>query len=214
MATKLFPTIHLSPAIATMALGSASASYSLLEKIRIAALHSFKGVEVYFGCLEAHAYATTGVVNHQSLLQAAMETKKDCNQNGIVSALQVNVQNSQAITTTLAFVQKYSIRMVVKNTGHDHLGRSSAADTLVLSTKQLENMPFKSSFTVQNSPTAGNKQNITIIGAGANAETATGFFDKYNIIITIGDCALWWALQADLAKAPAIVLWHPLTDQY
>ncbi|KAJ4856794.1 xylose isomerase-like TIM barrel domain-containing protein [Trichoderma breve] len=83
MAAKLFPTINLSPAIATMALGSASAGHSLLEKIRIAALHSFKGVEVYFGCLEAHAYVTAGVVDHQSLLQAAVETKEVCDQNGI-----------------------------------------------------------------------------------------------------------------------------------
>lgn len=76
--------MNLIPAIATMSLGSASAGHSLIEKIRIAALHSFKGVEIFLGCLEAHAYATAGIVDQQSLVQAAKEVKEVCDQNGIV----------------------------------------------------------------------------------------------------------------------------------
>ncbi|UKZ53296.1 hypothetical protein TrVGV298_007088 [Trichoderma virens] len=108
---------------------------------------------------------------------------------GRLSPLQVNVQNSQDITTTLAFVRKYGIRMVVKNTGHDFLGRSSAANTLLLSTHNLKNMAFKSSFTLKNCPAASSKHNIGIIGAGVIAEEAVDFFDQHNMMVTIGGCS-------------------------
>ncbi|KAL7905495.1 hypothetical protein GGI35DRAFT_460822 [Trichoderma velutinum] len=78
--------------------------------------------------------------------------------------------------------------MVVKNTGHDFLGRSSAANTLVLNTNNLKHMSFEPSFTVQNCPAAGKKKNIAIIGAGVNAGEAMNFFDQHNMMVTIGGC--------------------------
>ncbi|KAL7939405.1 hypothetical protein V8C35DRAFT_275234 [Trichoderma chlorosporum] len=138
------------------------------------------------GALENTAWETCGTANCYPGVFAPQG--QNCSL-GRLSALQVNVQNNQDITTTLAFVRKYGIRMVVKNTGHDYLGRSSAANTLVLSTNKLKNMSFESSFTVQNCPATGNKQNIAIIGAGVNAEEAMGFFDNYNMMVTIGGCA-------------------------
>lgn len=137
------------------------------------------------GVLENTAWETCGTAN---CFPGVFVSQGQTCSLGRLSALQVNVQTSQDITTTIAFVRKYGIRMVVKNSGHDYLGRSSAANTLILSTRNFKNMTFESSFTAQNCPAAGNKQNIAIIGAGVNAKEAMNFFDQHNMMVTIGGC--------------------------
>jgi FAD/FMN-containing dehydrogenase len=107
---------------------------------------------------------------------------------GRLSALQVYAKTSEDITSTIAFVRKHGIRMVIKNTGHDYHGRSSAANSLTLNTHNLKNISFESSFTAQNCPSAGTRQNIAIIGAGVVAQEAVDYFDERNFMVTIGGC--------------------------
>ncbi|KAM0245094.1 hypothetical protein ACHAQJ_010648 [Trichoderma viride] len=102
--------------------------------------------------------------------------------------MQVHAKTSQDITATIAFVREHGIRMVIKNTGHDYLGRSSAANSLALNTYNLKNISFESSFTAQNCPTASTRKNIAIIGAGVNAQEAMDYFDQRDFMVTIGGC--------------------------
>ncbi|RFU81505.1 fad-binding domain-containing [Trichoderma arundinaceum] len=106
---------------------------------------------------------------------------------GRISPLYVDAETPSDITATLAFAKQHGIRIVVKNTGHDYLGRSAAANTLGLRTHNMKNKSFVSSFTAQNCA-ASNKQNIGIIGAGVNAEEAIAFFGSHGMMVTTGGC--------------------------
>ncbi|KAK1248182.1 hypothetical protein MKX08_006402 [Trichoderma sp. CBMAI-0020] len=108
---------------------------------------------------------------------------------GRLSALQVYATTAEHITATIAFVRKHGIRMIVKNTGHDYLGRSSAANTLTLNTHNMKNISLETSFTAQNCPSAGTRQNIAVIGAGVNAQEAMDYFEQRNIMVTVGGCS-------------------------
>lgn len=75
--------MSLLPAIATVSLGRASAGHSLFEKIKQAAAHSFKGVEVFYECLEHHARTLPGGLSNDNLLLAAQQTKRLCGRLGV-----------------------------------------------------------------------------------------------------------------------------------
>ncbi|PTB65114.1 FAD-binding domain-containing protein [Trichoderma citrinoviride] len=106
---------------------------------------------------------------------------------GRISPLYVDAETPADITATLGFTKRHGIRIVVKNTGHDYLGRSAAANTLGLRTHNMKNMTFASSFKAHNC-TVSNRQNIGIIGAGVNAEEALAFFEKHGVMVTVGGC--------------------------
>lgn len=106
---------------------------------------------------------------------------------GRISPLYVDAETSSDITATLAFAKQYGIRIVIKNTGHDYLGRSAAANTLGLRTHNMKNMTFESSFAAQNCATS-NKQNVGIIGAGVTAQEAIVFFQNHGMMVTTGGC--------------------------
>lgn len=74
---------------------------------------------------------------------------------------------------------------MVKNTGHDVLGRSAAANTLALCVYKLKHMSFHFSFTTRNF-SISHRQNVGVIGAGDIAEDAVAFFSKQGMMATIG----------------------------
>jgi len=73
----------LQPAIATVSLGRSEAGHTLLSKIEKAAKHSFKGIEVFFECLEYHAKGLAGGLSDANLLVAAQQVRESCNSYGI-----------------------------------------------------------------------------------------------------------------------------------
>ncbi|KAL6863500.1 hypothetical protein ACO1O0_003755 [Amphichorda felina] len=75
--------MSLVPAIATVSLGRASAGHSLFKKVEQAAAHSFKGVEVFYECLEHHASTLPGGLSNTNILLAAQQTRILCDQHGI-----------------------------------------------------------------------------------------------------------------------------------
>lgn len=75
--------MSLVPAIATVSLGRATAGHQLPAKIKAAASHSMKGIEVFYECLEQHAFDITGSINYQSLMKAAKEVAELCSEYGM-----------------------------------------------------------------------------------------------------------------------------------
>ncbi|UJR23879.1 hypothetical protein I4U23_026851 [Adineta vaga] len=61
-----------------------------------------------------------------------------CNQ-GSVPVLAVNATLPEHVEATLRLVQKYNLRLVVKTTGHDFFGRSTAAGSLLLWLHHMKN---------------------------------------------------------------------------
>ncbi|KAL5090402.1 hypothetical protein Trisim1_004303 [Trichoderma cf. simile WF8] len=137
-----------------------------------------------YGAMDLTQWEACGAANcYPSFLQPQRPT---CSL-GRLSALYVDAEEPADVTATLGFVRRHGIRLVVKNTGHDVLGRSAAANTLSLRVYNLKNMSFHSSFTAHNCSTS-NRQNVGVIGAGVSAEDAVTFFSKQGMMVTVGGC--------------------------
>lgn len=71
----------IQPAIATVSLGRASAGHDLVQKLHQASSSGFKGVELFFECLEALASKskdTSGAPSRQEIVDAAIAVQETC----------------------------------------------------------------------------------------------------------------------------------------
>lgn len=71
--------------------------------------------------------------------------EEPCGQ-GRISLYSVLAESVHDIQKTVSFAHERSLRLVIKNTGHDYLGRSSAPDSLQLSTHKLDDIEFTDNF--------------------------------------------------------------------
>ncbi len=65
---------------------------------------------------------------------------------GRVSLYSAEVESAAHIQAVVNFAVKYNIKLAIKNTGHDFLGRSSAPYSLQLSTYKLKNITVVNTF--------------------------------------------------------------------
>lgn len=71
----------IQPAVATVSLGRASAGHGLIQKLHEASLKGFKGVEIFFECLEAYAariHDTSQVPSRKDIINAALAVRETC----------------------------------------------------------------------------------------------------------------------------------------
>lgn len=83
---------------------------------------------------------------------------------------------------TLAFATKYNIRLVIRNTGHDYMGKSTGAGALALWThyiKDIEILDYESSFY------SGKAMKV---GAGVQAAEAQAAANAEGLVVVEGDC--------------------------
>jgi len=69
------------PAVATISLGRAIAGHDLIQKLHEASSKGFKGVEVFWECLESYAaktHATTSTPSRQDIINAAIVVQHTC----------------------------------------------------------------------------------------------------------------------------------------
>lgn len=114
---------------------------------------------------------------------------------GFVPTYAVVAHEASDVSKAVAFAGQHNLRLVVKNTGHDYLGRSSAAGSLSIWLHQLKGMNFTDSFTAAGCSgrtsgvpavtlgaaeqwldvyQAANERNITIVGGAARSVGAAG----------------------------------------
>ncbi|EOD51498.1 putative fad-binding domain-containing protein [Neofusicoccum parvum UCRNP2] len=103
---------------------------------------------------------------------------------GALSAYYVNATNAYDVIQTVKFVGNTGIRMSIKNSGHDYLGRSVAPNSLALWTRNIQNYEFHESFTPEGCSTS--YENIGVIGAGVSAGEARDYFKTKGMDITLG----------------------------
>jgi len=72
-------------------------------------------------------------------------TRKQCKQ-GSVPQYAVRARNAQDISTAVKFATKHSIPVVIKNTGHDFLGRASRRNALLIWTHFLRDISFENQY--------------------------------------------------------------------
>ncbi|CAE6478775.1 unnamed protein product, partial [Rhizoctonia solani] len=117
-----------------------------------------------------------------------------CNQ-GFVPIYSVVALDRNDVSKAVSFAKRYKLRLVIKNTGHDYLGRSSGEGSFSIWTHNLKGINFSDSFVPKgcsNNQTgtpavtvgaaeqwidvykAANDHNVTIVGGAARTVGAAG----------------------------------------
>ncbi|KDQ50517.1 hypothetical protein JAAARDRAFT_199917 [Jaapia argillacea MUCL 33604] len=97
---------------------------------------------------------------------------------GSVPNYYVDVRKAEDVAAAFNFSKESKVPLVIKNTGHDYKGRSSAPRTLGLWTHNLKNMTYNSSFVPEGCTTAS--PGVTM-GAGVQWGEAYPFAEANNI---------------------------------
>ncbi|KAJ6043393.1 CAZyme family AA7 [Penicillium canescens] len=105
---------------------------------------------------------------------------------GRLSSLYVDAREAKHVVIAVKFAQKHSLRVTIKNTGHDYFGRSTSPNTLTIWTHNMKTMKYHANFTASNCP-ASNGQHIGEIGAGAQALDVYTYFQSVNMDVTGGN---------------------------
>ncbi|GAP85609.1 putative FAD FMN-containing isoamyl alcohol oxidase [Rosellinia necatrix] len=97
-------------------------------------------------------------------------------------AYAINVNNVSDIQAGLRFAKQHNIRLVIRNTGHDYLGRSTGAHALALWTHNLK--------TIQTITYNGASYNGVALklGAGVRAIDAYTFASSHGLQVVGGNC--------------------------
>ena len=135
------------------------------------------------GAVQYPQYEACGPVNCDPALAAA---GGNCSL-GSLSAYYVDAETDEDVMNTILFAQIHHIRIVMRNSGHDLLGRSAAPNTLTLRMFKMKKMEFHDTFNANKCPPA-NSKNIGVIGAGVSAAEALEYFSTYNMDVTTGGC--------------------------
>jgi FAD/FMN-containing dehydrogenase len=98
-----------------------------------------------------------------------------CSQ-GDVPVYGVGVLNSSDIAACVNFARDNNIRLVIKNTGHDYLGRSTAGGALSIWTHNMKNISFSDAFVP-----AGGK---TSVGSTVTIWAGVQLTDLYSAMAT------------------------------
>ncbi|CAE6483923.1 unnamed protein product [Rhizoctonia solani] len=117
-----------------------------------------------------------------------------CDQ-GFVPHYAIDAQNDSHVSEAVQFADKYNLSLVVKNTGHDFLGRSSGAGSFSIWTHNLKGINFSSSFVASGCPAnettqpavtvraaeqwldvykAADQRNVSVVGGAARSVGAAG----------------------------------------
>ncbi|KAI0360106.1 FAD-binding domain-containing protein [Trametes cingulata] len=88
-----------------------------------------------------------------------------CDQ-GSVSVIGVDARTVQDIQAGVKFAAKHDLRLVVKNTGHDYLGRSDARGSFVIWTHHLKNITVNPSFRPAGAPLSEVYEGAMTLGSG------------------------------------------------
>ncbi|KAF9525498.1 FAD binding domain-containing protein [Crepidotus variabilis] len=103
---------------------------------------------------------------------------------GSIPPRYIDVRQPNDIIATFKFSEKTNIPLVVKNTGHDYLGRSSAPGSLALWTHNLKNISYDAAF----EPKGCTKPPMPAITVGAGIQwfETYEFAENHNITVVGG----------------------------
>ncbi|KAI1270201.1 FAD-binding domain-containing protein [Xylariaceae sp. FL1019] len=101
---------------------------------------------------------------------------------GYQVAYAINVTTAAHIQAGLQFAKAHNVRLAIRNTGHDYLGRSTGAHALALWThnlKTIEKITYEG---------AAYQGSAVKIGAGVHATDAYTFASSQNLQVVAGNC--------------------------
>jgi FAD/FMN-containing dehydrogenase len=96
----------------------------------------------------------------------------------------VAVESAEDISTTIKFASQRNLRLVIKNTGHDFLGRSTAKGSLSIWTHRMRSISFSDDFKQQGcSKWFGS---AVTIGAGVQLSELYSAVAQHNLSVVTG----------------------------
>ncbi|KAI5475146.1 FAD linked oxidase [Pseudohyphozyma bogoriensis] len=105
---------------------------------------------------------------------------------GRVPALAVAVETAQDVSNAVRFARRHSLRLRVKNTGHDFLGRSSDVGSFTISTHLLTQTEFVPKFVPEGAPKGYAPVKALWAGSGVQVLQLYETADKLGVIIPGG----------------------------
>ncbi|CAM2726255.1 unnamed protein product [Rotaria socialis] len=132
------------------------------------------------GSMQNHNWENTSCSDHLGNVT--------CTQ-GSVPRLAVNATTVEHVQATVRFSSAENLRLVIKTTGHDYLGRSTAPDSLLLWLHYMKSMTLIEQYI---SCTGENVANAIRLGAGVQWGEVYAWLSTYNLIaiggasITVG----------------------------
>lgn len=102
---------------------------------------------------------------------------------GNVASYAINVTDAASAIAGIEFAQHKNIRLSIKNTGHDYLGRSSGKGSLVLWTHHLRGMSILTNYTSSEYSGPAVK-----IGAGVQSHELAEMAGKHGMRVAVGLC--------------------------
>lgn len=94
----------------------------------------------------------------------------------------VAVQSYTDVINTISFAKSHNIRFVIRNTGHDYLGRSTGAGALSVWTHHLKNITFK------NWEDSFYKGKAVKLGAGVQGYDIMAAAKDEGVVVVGGEC--------------------------
>nr|ANM86569.1 putative FAD oxidase [Cladonia uncialis subsp. uncialis]AUW31352.1 putative isoamyl alcohol oxidase [Cladonia uncialis subsp. uncialis] len=108
--------------------------------------------------------------------------QSSCTLGNMVS-YSINASTPSDFSQTIAFAKAKNVRLVIRNTGHDYLGKSTGAGGLSIWTHYLKSIEFLNYTSPQYTGPA------VKMGAGAQDAEIYAAADNHNSVVVGGDCA-------------------------
>ena len=107
---------------------------------------------------------------------------------GRVSLYSAEVESAAHVQAAVNFAVKYNLKLAIKNSGHDFLGRSSAPDSLQISTHKLENITVVDAFVPSVPPGATIPPSVRAVtlGAGVQEHQLYTYLETQGVMIVGG----------------------------
>ncbi|KAG8919912.1 hypothetical protein FRC02_001291 [Tulasnella sp. 418] len=109
--------------------------------------------------------------------------EQTCDQ-GLVPVLGASVNNADHVRKSVQFAKRHKLSVVVKNTGHDYLGRSTGAGSFMIWTHQLKGIEFSNAFTPSNAPRRYSAKPAVTVHAGEQwIDVYKAAHDKHVVVV-------------------------------
>ncbi|KAF8660909.1 hypothetical protein AX16_001537 [Volvariella volvacea WC 439] len=129
---------------------------------------------------------TTGeqcLLNYQNPNDTSPTVPPNTCRIGSIAQYYIDVQTPDDVAAAFEFSRRTNVPLVIKNTGHDYIGRSSAPGSLALWTHNLKDISYDPEFVPEGCSTAS--PGVTM-GAGVQWNDAYAFADQHNITLVGG----------------------------
>ncbi|CAG8103616.1 unnamed protein product [Penicillium salamii] len=104
---------------------------------------------------------------HNETCYIELEKDTKCSQ-GRVSLYSAKVQTAEHIQKAVVFARTHNLRLAIRNSGHDYLGRSTAPESLQIFTNGMKNITFVDNFVPAGAPRGKSEGHAVTMGAGVH----------------------------------------------